>query len=281
MMGPEVIRSFQDAAAARAARDEVVPLILFDEDSSLDDARGAPFLGLYVPEGWRPLEVDRDLWAYEALSDKARTGSAVYAGHRAEGEDIRLFADSMGLGDSDEPALTAGELWNNLASIIQAAEHVHAQVGVAVVEAGQFQIYLGLFVEDDCPAQNVPEGEFCPECDAYPFVDDACADCGYNLCPQCEQGLGDCECSHCEDCNENVDAKECECVDLTVVDNGTLWLFPIGNGVERNIQPLKDWWQSNVQRGVTAGPDCYVVEHRYAIDIVHGLRDAGFKIEVA
>lgn len=46
-----------------------------------------------------------------------------------------LFVDSSGFGDSSEPALTIDQFYNK----------VKAGFGYAVIEAGQFQVYIGVF----------------------------------------------------------------------------------------------------------------------------------------
>lgn len=46
-----------------------------------------------------------------------------------------MFVDSSGFGAEDEPALTIKQFY----------EQVKAGLGYAVIEAGQFQVYVGVF----------------------------------------------------------------------------------------------------------------------------------------
>jgi hypothetical protein len=52
-----------------------------------------------------------------------------------------LFVDSSGWGAEDEPALTAGQFEKKLLDIIKE----HGPVYAFLTDAGQFQVYLGLF----------------------------------------------------------------------------------------------------------------------------------------
>jgi len=83
-----------------------------------------PFIGGYVPEGFEPL-----------LDD--------------DGEPIQLFCDSSGFGSSSELALTADQVVDELRRLVlefgQTANRKPAHLYGAIVEAGQFQVYLGVF----------------------------------------------------------------------------------------------------------------------------------------
>lgn len=60
-------------------------------------------------------------------------------------------------------------------------------------------------------------------------------------------------------------------LDFVVVNHGTIWTF--------NPMTLEaeDWWQDHVQNGPTFGGS-YAVEHRFARDIVSGIKNEGFRI---
>lgn len=162
MLSTSTIIDFQRKAAARAARQKKQPLVLFNVDTVAGDIRHTPNLGLYVAKGWRPvLDTDREIDPLAplsidevivgALSPKALRGSRSWAGHRAV-EDLRLFVDKGGWGSDGEPALTVDELVSNLRSVLDALraapKDLQGTVGIGIVEEGQFQLYLGVFVKE-------------------------------------------------------------------------------------------------------------------------------------
>jgi len=72
-----------------------------------------------------------------------------FVGDAAEDFDIRygeritnLFCDSSGMGAEDEPALTVNQLVEKLKELFFAN---HEELRVAIVEHGQFQLYLGVW----------------------------------------------------------------------------------------------------------------------------------------
>ena len=105
MLSLEQIRDDQLQAAARAARAGKVPLVSWPEDNAIRLAENMPYLGDYLPAGWRL--------------------------------DETYFVDSSGWGREDEPALTIDQF------DVVVQEHVGA--GWAVTEAGQFQVVVGRF----------------------------------------------------------------------------------------------------------------------------------------
>ena len=152
MISAQQIRQFQDEAAAKAARSRKAPLALYSADTVVNDIRRCPNLGTYVKKGWRPLQDSEDIAYVDRkvianLTPKAVRGSRSWAGHRStEPEDFRLFIDKQGWGNSDEPALTIDEAVDNLKRALQVSgEHT---IGIGIVEEGQFQLYLGLFVKE-------------------------------------------------------------------------------------------------------------------------------------
>jgi hypothetical protein len=101
MMSLETIRSMNDTATRRAAREGLVPRIIH----SADDVRGIPHLGYRVPRGWKLVE--------------------------------KLFVDSSGFGSESEPAMTQAAFTDYVKA--------HPGYGWAVIEAGQFQCYVGRY----------------------------------------------------------------------------------------------------------------------------------------
>jgi len=110
MMSPEAIRSESDRAARRAARERREPYVVFDEREARSmQSFPFPFLGDYVPRGWEKVE--------------------------------DLFCDSSGFGSESEPALTQGQLRDKVCEYLALPD----TYGFAVTEAGQFQVYVGVF----------------------------------------------------------------------------------------------------------------------------------------
>lgn len=53
----------------------------------------------------------------------------------------RLFVDSSGFGAEDEPALTVSQFERKVHEILD----IHGTVTAKIIDAGQFQVYVGLF----------------------------------------------------------------------------------------------------------------------------------------
>lgn len=138
MMSLEVIESIAVKAGARAAREGKRPFVFFrhDEATILRTSKGVPFLGSLEPKGWRPVE---------------RVGSVAFP----------LFVDSCGFGADDEPALTQAQYLRKLEESLRSAhdEDAKATYGFAVVQAGQFQVYVGAFIQDASFEGNQEEYE--------------------------------------------------------------------------------------------------------------------------
>lgn len=100
-------------AAVDAARKHRKPLILEDSDIAVIRARGLADSGITFP----------------MIGDYVPRGYRMIAVH---------FVDSSGFGMPGEPALTLGEF----AALLKPGH------GYAVIEAGQFQVYIGEFVYD-------------------------------------------------------------------------------------------------------------------------------------
>ena len=159
MLSPQTIRDMQDYAAYEAAEFGRVPLAVWHDE----DLPHLPFLGGYVPRGYRVAT-----WA--EMSDRTRN-----SGHYdADDEPVHILVDGSGWGRSDEAALTLPEL----------ADYVrdNGQCHWAIVEAGQFQVVVAAYIQDDTaegtPAPDVDPCEWCgyvhgPLDECY-----ECRDCG-------------------------------------------------------------------------------------------------------
>ncbi len=106
MMGLEQIREMARQAAAKAAREGRVPCLVEAEDiAAFRQGRRFPFpfLGPYVPKGWKKVQ--------------------------------ERFVDSSGFGASDEPALTAEEFIDRL---VLGRGYAITQAGQFQVYVGEF-----------------------------------------------------------------------------------------------------------------------------------------------
>jgi len=124
MLGAAQIREMQRQAAVHAAREKQVPLTIYPEDMEniQDVVREIPFIGDYLPTGW------------ERVSLRNEDGSrGVYMGDN-EGYGA-YFVDSSGFGSPYEPALTLEEF----------CARVRPGRAYAIVEAGEFQVKIGVF----------------------------------------------------------------------------------------------------------------------------------------
>lgn len=138
MMSAETIRTMSRQAARRSAREGVVPLLVDQRDLEADvtlrrSLRGIPFIGDRTPRGWRRLHAatllagagcDHALVPWFSDNPKLRKSY--------------IQCDSSGFGAPGEPALTQAEFF-------AAVRHIGPRRGYAIVEAGQFQIVIGVF----------------------------------------------------------------------------------------------------------------------------------------
>jgi hypothetical protein len=122
MMSLSAIQQVSRDAAIRAARDNRIPFTVEDQDIAIWKARFKagnlkfpfPFLGAYVPHGWR--RTDRK----------------------------PLFVDSSGFGREDELALT----------VTATIEALIPGKAYAIIESGQFQLHLAEYERDDSSQGN-------------------------------------------------------------------------------------------------------------------------------
>ena len=83
-----------------------------------------PFLGTFRPSGWEPVDLE---------TEPVESNHAIYLGdNKGFGA---YMVDSSGLGTPGEAALTIGQF----------VETLSLKYGYGIVEAGQFQIKIGLF----------------------------------------------------------------------------------------------------------------------------------------
>lgn len=164
MMSQQQIRSMSDDAAYRASQEGQVPLVVWKDE----DLRHIPFLGRYVPQGWRQAQ-----WADLPLQPRTE--------RYAEGsENAYLMVDSSGFGADYEPALTFAEFAEYVNELHLRSRRV--TYGFGIVEAGQFQIVASVYIRDDwAKAVEVSEPEgWCEyhqssvECDSEAPVCDWC-----------------------------------------------------------------------------------------------------------
>ena len=138
MFSAATIQNISDVAAYRASKEGRVPLPVW----KADDITHVPFLGSYIPRGYRAATWD-DLPKAHNLLDYYR-----------HDERVAILTDATGF-DNSGPALSAkrvgmlaeldGQYWG-------------------IIEQGQFQVILGAFVKDDDePGEPAPE-PYCDRC---------------------------------------------------------------------------------------------------------------------
>lgn len=135
MLSAQQIRNISDVAAYRAAEEGKVPLAIWSDR----DIPHIPFLGRYVPQGYRVADAED----FPTLSSR---------GFYAFDDEVWVEADGWG----SDPT-----------GAIMAAAAVGAYW--AIVESGEFQTYLRAYIkDDDAPERGVP--------DAADVVCDFCTD---------------------------------------------------------------------------------------------------------
>lgn len=123
------IREMQTEAADNAARNSMIPTVVWDDMSLEPDLKGIPNLGDYVPYGWRMAEESE--FSTDAMES-----------------DGTLFVDASGWGSAGESALTQEQFYSAVRSILAEALERDQTVGFAITEVGQFQAYVGVFVRE-------------------------------------------------------------------------------------------------------------------------------------
>jgi hypothetical protein len=131
MMSAELIRHISDEAAYKASREHKTPLVIFDALFAADDLPHVPFLGSYVPTGWRvaswdELPMPRNVWL------SANDRSAYF------------MVDASGWGNHGEPALTFDEFVKYVQDVYGLDRRT---LGLAIIEQGQFQVIVQWYVK--------------------------------------------------------------------------------------------------------------------------------------
>lgn len=115
MMDLNTIVAVNNEIALKAAKEDKHPYVPLDPrevDGWLERMKiPLPNLGYYEPPGWTELP------------------------------DLRMFVDSSGWGAPGEPALTLEQFIGQAKAIVEE----HPGMGFAIVEEGQFQVYVGVF----------------------------------------------------------------------------------------------------------------------------------------
>lgn len=161
MMSPELIRDISNVAAYRAAQEGRTPIVPW-RDSVAEDVRHAPFLGEYVPAGWRLAD-----WAH--LPATPRRSAIPWS---SDGAAI-VMVDSSGLGRDGEPALTFPEVVSLTRFLIASK----VDFGLGIIEAGQFQIVLGVYLRDRYATGTPAPSEESVTCDECGTVHDGLEEC--------------------------------------------------------------------------------------------------------
>ena len=137
MMSASAIQHLQDEATEMAAQESMSPMPLWDENTVMDDVRRSPSVGEYVHPEWQPA-------SYQDFENCLEDAS--YACYDQD-PGIWVFCDSSGFGSPGEPALTFRQLVKMLERCVVRAGEMGLTLGTTIVEEGQFQIHLGLFVK--------------------------------------------------------------------------------------------------------------------------------------
>ena len=109
--------------------------VIFSAATAVGDAFRAPYLGNYVPPGWR-----------RATFVEAGLHVGEHGVLGGGGEPPLLFVDGSGYGRESEPALTHRALAEVLGRALESSKTI-GSLGVGIVLAGQFQVHLGLYVK--------------------------------------------------------------------------------------------------------------------------------------
>lgn len=148
MLSASQIISISDDAAYRASQEGKTPLVPW----KVADIAHAPFLGDYVPQGWRQADWDDD---FPFVENPPTWGWP-------EGMGAAVCVDSFG-GDTDGPAMSPEAFGKFVLNLMQDTSET---VGIAIRQAGQFQVYIGLYIRDPWSrgvAASEPDG-WCESC---------------------------------------------------------------------------------------------------------------------
>ena len=115
MYSLEYIEHLSDEATERACKDKQEPYVFWDGDTVERSIGRIPNLGSHIPKDW------------EAYGDA-------------------LMVDNSGMGGAYELALTAEQCIKKVKEIIEDTDYM---LGWAIVETGQFQVYIQAFKRTD------------------------------------------------------------------------------------------------------------------------------------
>lgn len=137
MMSPETIDAIQRENAKEAKAEGKTPLIIEAHDLGTiqvfaNAVKHTPFLGDYVPEGYKYVE------ALEQIIPDKRY--AIFQGHL-------LFVDSSGCSDEGEAALVMTQLFDLCKKFFVARKQEPFYLGIW--NTGQFQLHLAVFEKEN------------------------------------------------------------------------------------------------------------------------------------
>lgn len=137
MMSIASMNAAADRAAARAKRENLLPMMpgtraAESAERMAERLRSTPFIGTHRPDSLRLVQRS-ELKLPESMRYDRLSGLACKAPY--------LFVDSSGLGAPYEPALTHREF-------VELAM-ANPLLRYAIVEAGQFQVVIGVFAEKE------------------------------------------------------------------------------------------------------------------------------------
>jgi hypothetical protein len=123
----------ESEAAADAARERKEPLNVWPQQAQ-HDLRQIPFLGEFVPQGWRAAQRDE----FESVGFPCNYGWS--------GPEFTFWVDSSGFG-GDGRALDYNDFVAQVIALIERTEDQQS-LGFAVRQAGQFQVYVGVYIRN-------------------------------------------------------------------------------------------------------------------------------------
>ena len=142
MMDLETIKYLNSKAGSKAKKDHKEPLTFTTEImnvlclDNIEPIRTIPDLGNHEPKGWKRFDLGK-------IKDQFRYSHKIY---NDDNSGYGAFFVDQGFGSEDEPAMTIGQfihsinqLWNN------SNVSNNKKLGYGIVEAGQFQVKIGVF----------------------------------------------------------------------------------------------------------------------------------------
>jgi hypothetical protein len=131
------------AAAHQAAAEGMRPCVLFSEETAGEDVRCAPFIGDYIPYGWRAAFYGD---YQDILGNEAEVSQWNCAG-QYRGDLIFWVANCYPIAERGEYDETS--LRRDAPALYQRACERGVTLGAAIVEAGAFQVYVRFYEKPD------------------------------------------------------------------------------------------------------------------------------------